>query len=58
MVTNILHYKMYLSMMIVIRNKQHLTTSGAEFMKKLSKSEAEFEKSAAYKKSVYCIICG
>ena len=46
-------YKMYLSIMMVIF-KQHLTTFEAQFMKKLSNTDAELKKkSVAFKKSVY-----
>ena len=41
-----------LSIMIVICIKQRLTTFEAQFMKKLSNTEAELKKSVAYKKSV------
>ena len=45
-------YKVCLSIMTVICIKQHLATFAAQFMKKLSSTEAELKKSVAYKKSV------
>ena len=47
-------YEMCLGiMMVVISTKQHLSNSfEAQFMKKLSNTDAELEKSVAYKKSV------
>ena len=47
-------YKMCLSMVMLI--KQHLSTYAtfeAQFMKKLSSTEAELKKSVGYKKSVH-----
>ena len=45
-------YKIYLSILMDICIKQHLTniTFGAQFIKKLSNKEAELKKSIAYKK--------
>ena len=43
-------YKMYLSIMMVICIKQHQATFEAQFMKRLSNTEAELKKSVAYNK--------
>ena len=48
-------YKKRLTMMMLICIKQHQATFEAQFMKKLSKSEAGLEKSVAYKKA--CSTC-
>ena len=43
-------YKMCCSIMMVICIKQYLSLFEAQFIKKLSNTEAEFKKSVAYKK--------
>ena len=47
------NYKMCHSTIMVMCIKQDLTTSEAEFMKKLSNIEAEFKKALLIKNSVY-----
>ena len=46
-------YKKCLSMMMLIYIKQHVRNIEAQFMEKLSNTEAELKKSVVYKKSVY-----
>ena len=49
--TNILNIKSrYLSMMVLICIKKHLSKFEAQFIKKLSNTEAEVKKNVAYKK--------
>ena len=45
-------YKMCLSIVMVIYNKQHLSNIWSSVHEKLSNTEAELKKSVAYKKSV------
>ena len=56
--TNILNIKSkYLSMMVLICIKKQLSKFEAQFMKKLSNTEAEVKKKALLiKKSVYIVI--
>ena len=47
-------YKMYLSIMIIICTKQHLSNIQSSVHEKLSNTEAELKKSIAYKRK--CVV--
>ena len=52
-------YKKCLSMMMLVCIKQRLRAFEAQFMQKLSNTEAELKKSVAYKKKafIWCQLC-